>query len=226
MLTPEEAEFHVRLYATVKNIRNIGALKEALRSELKMLDRAHERAEDDPERADYVEGCKRDVARWIESLEQFSDDEDILLAPWEIEDPEVLRRAYEKTGNPLYVWQAIAFDIGYARELPLWVRGYLVNSGMDLLKVAFGVVLEDAKIKNPASEVAKALRFQRGGGNYFSEYADTKAHWMFLGEQVEKLVDQGDKPYIAWECVAARYKVSSATVRRAWLRFQAVFEGQ
>ena len=54
--------------------------------------------------------------------------------------------------------------------------------------------------------------------------ADTKAHWLFLGGQVEKLVDQGDKPYIAWECVAARHKVSCATVRRAWLRFQADFE--
>ncbi len=54
--------------------------------------------------------------------------------------------------------------------------------------------------------------------------ADTKAHWLFLGEQVEKLVDQGDKPYIAWERVAARHKVSCATVRRAWRRFQADFE--
>ena len=59
MLTPEEsAEFLVRIYAPVKNFRSVGALKEALRTKLKMLDRAHERVEDDPELADYVEGCK------------------------------------------------------------------------------------------------------------------------------------------------------------------------
>ena len=75
--------------------------------------------------------------------------------PWEIENPEVLRRAYEKTGNPLYVWQAIAFDIGSAGELPLWVRDYLVRSGTDLLQVAFDVAVKEAEIKNPASEVAK-----------------------------------------------------------------------
>ncbi len=227
MLTPiESVEFLGRLYAAVKNIRNVGELKEALRTKLNMFDRAHERVEDDPELADYVEGCKQEVLRWIEDHEQFSDDEDVLRMPWEIEDTEVLERAHDETGNPLYVWQAIALDIGYVGEFPLWVRAYLVRSGMDLLGVASDVAVKEAKIKNPASEVAKALHFQRGGGNYFSEYADTKAHWLFLGEQVEKLVDRGDKPYIAWECVAARHKVSSTTVRRAWRRFQAVFEGR
>ncbi len=60
MPTPlETAEFHARLYAAVKNIRNVGALKKALRTQLKMLDRAHERVraheriKDDPERADF-----------------------------------------------------------------------------------------------------------------------------------------------------------------------------
>lgn len=218
--------FRTRLDKALKNIRNIGARKEWLRAMLKRIDRKLERVEDDPERAEYFEGCKQEVLRWIEDHDQFSDDKDLLRMPWEIEDPEVLRRAYEKTGNPLYVWQMIAFHLGYDEEFPLWVRNYLVNSGMDLLEVAFHVAVEEAEIKNPASEVAKALHFQRGGGNYFSEYANNRSHWLFLGEEAEKLIDQGDKRYNAWKYVAARHKVSSSTVRRAWLRFQAILEGR
>ena len=226
MLTPAEiVEYHATLNAAIKGIRNIGALKEVMRAELDMLDRKLERTEVNADLADYLESCKQLVVERLESLEEFSDDQDLLRAPWEIDDLEVLRRAYEKTKNPLYVWQAIALDIAPGEEFPYWVRKYLVCSGKDLLQVAFDIVLEGAKIKNPASEVAKALRFQRGG-KYFSQYANTKSHWLFLGEEVEKLVGEGDKPYIARERVAKRHKLSSSTVRLASLQYQKVVEGR
>lgn len=143
---------------------------------------------------------------------------EFLEAPWNIEDADVLRRAYEDDGNPLWVWQAIMIN-PVTEDFPIWVRNYLSGVAMDL--VGLSTESDHWKRNEAPRKVAQALGFlKEGRGTAFSSWM--AKYWVWAGSKVEELKLADEKEYIAIETVAEKYGLSPSTIRRAWEAYQRI----
>ncbi len=134
------------------------------------------------------------------------------------------REKYEKSGNPVYVWQAYLETRRAGLGLADWILEYLDSVSSEISSLARKV----GRGQQPTDVwggVAEALKFKKPGrtgrGNVFTDFFDNI--WIFLGHTVAFYMNQGDKEIYAIEDVAKKNGVSTSTVRRAWKRYQQEF---
>jgi hypothetical protein len=129
----------------------------------------------------------------------------LYIAATDQDYPGSLRKAYERTRNPMRVW------IGYQSyrmtgdDVPEWILEY------------FDRVIDNLLAKKPGgAEVALEMRKpgKSGRGNVFKNYEEQAKSTHIAGE-VDRLIKQGKQKKNAVGIVAHNERVSPSTVRRA-----------
>lgn len=94
-------------------------------------------------------------------LVEVDPDPDNIMRPARIEELEHLRRQRDKTGNPLYVWEAIrhCHHPNYPMPYPDWVRDYLFEVAVDLN--ALGRLLDPWTCPERRPDESKAEHLKR-----------------------------------------------------------------
>lgn len=92
------------------------------------------------------------------------------------ETPGQLHHLYEQTGNPLYVWEAIARCLNADQPIPDWCIPYLRDTAIRLSQLALGHDSDKGEIAIDQAPhlVAKALLLSRQGKNAFADLATDK----------------------------------------------------
>ena len=84
------------------------------------------------------------------------------------------RECYEDTGNPVYVWHAIASVLLRGEPLPDWIAGYL-------LRASLGIIRAKGTTQERTAAALDALQIVIGNRNAFAEEAkENDALWVNL----------------------------------------------
>ena len=92
--------------------------------------------------------------------------------PESAERTEQARRAFEASGNPLYVFEALS----YCREEPLppWVRRYLYEATRAVFRLESMVLNHRMTPSDATKTLSQAFKFTRQGWNAFSDSLRTR----------------------------------------------------
>ncbi len=140
---------------------------------------------------------------------------------------------FAETSNPLHAWFAYHHARAVGLDVPEWVSAYLDAAAAKIWELALQPPLLTQR--EAAELIAAALGLTRlRRGTVLSDFPwgdathddvtrdDTTqielAAWTYAWSR-----DHG-KPYLAWEHVATKFGVDRPTVRRAWAKYQHLFE--
>lgn len=133
------------------------------------------------------------------------------LATWHEADQHAM---YLDDGNPMHVWSVINFHLSAGKELPEWVKEYLVRASNNLLEVA-----EQEPEQRPggtALNIAKAFEMHREKrGCVFNEWRRTKAI-MIVAQRVMDEMKTTNKEKYAVENVAKHASISTTVAGDAF----------
>ena len=83
--------------------------------------------------------------------------------------------AFEVTGNPIYAWCAMSYCLANRREIPAWLRLYLIDAADAIVKHRHDTSMTGSeKLRRVEKALRKALRLQRRGRNIFDHYDDVQ----------------------------------------------------
>ncbi|WP_155992358.1 hypothetical protein [Fodinicurvata fenggangensis] len=137
----------------------------------------------------------------------------------------LLEDLYKVDGNPLYAWAAYRIARKKGDSVPEWVLSYFDSSSLALFQSLKDHNDSGSDVKNPSSLIAECLKMKgpgrSGRGNVFSSFGE--ASWLFYASLVAGYMRMGEKEYIAIENAAEFLRVSPATVRRAWKKFESAY---
>jgi hypothetical protein len=128
-------------------------------------------------------------------------------------------REYKTTGEALHAWRAYLYCRRFDLTIPQWVLQYLDRPALKFYKWSQPHSDPPDKV-GPA--VAEALELKgpgrSGRGNVFADYGKTRDWGLAL--RASLLMENGTKPYLAFEEVAKRSGVDARTVKRAWKKWE------
>ncbi len=126
---------------------------------------------------------------------------------------------FERDGNPVFAWEAVAVTQRYRITLPDWVKGYLTASAGRILDIRDEVAGGKA-VNKEAVRVGKALGFGVGGvgnGGWF-KHATMLQRDRAIYLEIRRKLDAGSKLDFAYDDVAKMQKISRSTIVRTFLR--------
>jgi len=131
----------------------------------------------------------------------------------------LLEMLYKSEQNPVYVWEAIANAQLFSISLPEWVLDYLAQASINIM----------ALTESPPTRIGPALTIALGFKDEDAPYnpfgnAQKIANGLRLAVEVQILIRNGDKEYIAIEETAKAQETSKGTVRRAYEDWQERFK--
>jgi hypothetical protein len=131
------------------------------------------------------------------------------------------RSKYADTRNPLYAWRAFQEARGFDLPVPSWVLEYLDGAARNL----YNLTSTKRRPSKAASAIAEAIGMKRkgktGAGTVFSRHDETQD--LMIACEVHWRLDWGHKLTYAYEYVADKHRISSATVSRAWNKYKKLF---
>jgi len=136
-----------------------------------------------------------------------------------------LRQDYEHSNNPLIVWRAYRKCRAAGLEIPEWIFEYLDQSATNFAALTKRQLLSLDPIKNPLSEIAKAIQMNyRGQGTVFSSLI-SRFREVSIASQAREAIEEmgpGNDDY-AYEKVAKKTGKDKSTIRRIYLNYEDLF---
>jgi hypothetical protein len=163
---------------------------------------------------------RRAPPRGDRAAEQRATNDTLRLSPALVQaDIDANERAYLRDRNSMRPWRAIRQADRTGLPLPTWVRKYLAACAHNMHALSENLPVGVDRAVTAAVGFAKPGR--TGPGSPFSELRDTVRRRQ-RAMMAACFIEQGDKPQMVYEAVAALCGVSPATVRRDHIRFQKV----
>jgi hypothetical protein len=142
------------------------------------------------------------------------------------------RKFYDETGNPFYAWEQYHLSRRQGNDLPDWVLAYLDECADRLCRLGRECALRmpmpwkrsRGRARDIGPQIAAALGMRRGrsAGRHSTPFGVESDQLLvaFIGMDVLRRIESGEKLLHAWEHAGDKFKVSTATARRAWLAFK------
>jgi hypothetical protein len=140
-------------------------------------------------------------------------------------DMDELKKQFERTKNPVFVWYAIMDQSWCDAPLPEWIDTYLQSVAKNMVSLYY-----TERLEREAELVGKALGFggeKKGDNGKFSEAQKFDRDLMLYNQVVWAMTETPGKKRLnlsgAFDLVAEIFPdVKAATVRRAYLDFHSL----